>query len=275
MKKDKSLKKQIREHSLIEKFVRKKKNNKHRYITRSILKKKIKYASIFINSELVRDDGLVKLREGSFAKVFSVDAIDLSLTSNIQKSNFFNQLKYLYQIKDLNLRIYKLDDKIDLNANKDYYKGLMEEFSDDTSKLEFLKERYERLESLEEKNLTTTSRYYFVLVSDNDKTLEHMANEIKMQCYNMTPKLMIEPITNKLEIYQFLVNLYVSSANIEQLLWSDLMELIAPFYVHENIGYIKLDEEEIQVVTIKRLPPFIDELFFEDLFNVPNTSNTK
>ena len=271
MKKDKSLKKQIREHKLIEKFVRKKKNNKHRYITRSILKKKIKYASSFINSELVRDDGLVKLREGSFAKVFSVDAIDLSLTSNIQKSNFFNQLKYLYQIKDLNLRIYKLDDKIDLNANKDYYKGLMEEFSDDTSKLEFLKERYERLESLEEKNLTTTSRYYFVLVSDNDKALEHMANEIKMQCYNMTPKLMIEPITNKLEIYQFLVNLYVSSANIEQLLWSDLMELIAPFYVHENIGYIKLDEEEIQVVTIKRLPPFIDELFFEDLFNVPNT----
>ena len=271
MKKDKNLKKQIREHSLIEKFVRKKKNNKHRYITRSILKKKIKYASSFINSELVRDDGLVKLREGSFAKVFSVDAIDLSLTSNIQKSNFFNQLKYLYQIKDLNLRIYKLDDKIDLNANKDYYKGLMEEFSDDTSKLEFLKERYERLESLEEKNLTTTSRYYFVLVSDNDKALEHMANEIKMQCYNMTPRLMIEPITNKLEIYQFLVNLYVSSANIEQLLWSDLMELIAPFYVHENIGYIKLDEEEIQVVTIKRLPPFIDELFFEDLFNVPNT----
>ena len=271
MKKDKNLKKQIREHSLIEKFVRKKKNNKHRYITRSILKKKIKYASSFINSELVRDDGLVKLREGSFAKVFSVDAIDLSLTSNIQKSNFFNQLKYLYQIKDLNLRIYKLDDKIDLNANKDYYKGLMEEISDDTSKLEFLKERYERLESLEEKNLTTTSRYYFVLVSDNDKALEHMANEIKMQCYNMTPRLMIEPITNKLEIYQFLVNLYVSSANIEQLLWSDLMELIAPFYVHENIGYIKLDEEEIQVVTIKRLPPFIDELFFEDLFNVPNT----
>lgn len=140
LKKDKSLKKQIREHSLIEKFVRKK-NNKHRYITRSILKKKIKYASSFINSELVRDDELVKLREGSFAKVFSVDAIDLSLTSNIQKSNFFNQLKYLYQIKDLNLRIYKLDDKIDLNANKDYYKGLMEEFSDDTSKLEFLKER--------------------------------------------------------------------------------------------------------------------------------------
>ena len=89
LKKDKSLKKQIREHSLIEKFVRKK-NNKHRYITRSILKKKIKYASSFINSELVRDDGLVKLREGSFAKVFSVDAIDLSLTSNIQKSNFFN-----------------------------------------------------------------------------------------------------------------------------------------------------------------------------------------
>lgn len=214
---------------------------------------------------------VILLRDNAFAIVYSVDAIDLSLTSNIQKNNFFNQLKYLYQLKDLNLRVYKLDDKIDLNANKDYYNDLIKFYQEDELKVNFLKERYERLEILEELNLTTTSRYYFVLINENDKALEHIAEEVEMQCYNMTPRLNIQRIINKLEVYQFLINLYLSNANIEQLLWSDLTELISPFYVNETIGNLCVDNENVQVITIKKLPPFIDELFFEELFNVPNT----
>lgn len=268
---DKSEKKKIKERKIVEKFKKKKDKNKTKYITKNILDKKLKNAITFTNSDYVLDDGIIKLRDNNFARVYSVDAIDLSLTSNTQKNNFFNQLKYLYQIKDLNLRMYKLDDKIDLNANKDYYRKLIEEYSNDESKVEFLNERLERLDILEERNLTTTSRYYFVLTSNNEKALEHIGEEVEMQCYNMTPRLMLKKITNKLEIYQFLVNLYISSASIEQLMWSDLIELIAPFFFNENMGYIKVDEEEVQVITIKRIPPFIDELFFEELFNVPDT----
>ena len=264
-------KKQEKEHKIIEQFAKKRDKVKQKYLTKNKLKRKFKNAEIFVNTDFVNDDGIIKLRDNSFAKVLSVDAIDLSLTSNTQKNNFFNQLKYLYQLKDLNLRIYKLDDKIDLNANKDYYTKLIEEYSDDEEKVRFLKERYDRLELLEEQNLTTTSRYYFVLVSDNDKALEHISDEVSIHCYNMTPKLNVKEITNKLEIYQFLINLYVSTANIEQLMWSDLIELISPFFIQENMGYIKVDEEEIEVITIKRIPPFIDELFFEELFNVPDT----
>ncbi|MBQ7140913.1 MAG: DUF87 domain-containing protein [Bacilli bacterium] len=268
---DKSEKKKIKERKIVEKFKKKKDKNKTKYITKNILDKKLKNAITFTNSDYVLDDGIIKLRDNNFARVYSVDAIDLSLTSNNQKNNFFNQLKYLYQIKDLNLRMYKLDDKIDLNANKDYYRKLIEEYSNDESKVEFLNERLERLDILEERNLTTTSRYYFVLTSNNEKALEHIGEEVELQCYNMTPRLMLKKITNKLEIYQFLVNLYISSASIEQLMWSDLIELIAPFFFNENMGYIKVDEEEVQVITIKRIPPFIDELFFEELFNVPDT----
>lgn len=268
---DKSENKKIKERKIVEKFKKKKDKNKTKYITKNILDKKLKNAITFTNSDYVLDDGIIKLRDNNFARVYSVDAIDLSLTSNTQKNNFFNQLKYLYQIKDLNLRMYKLDDKIDLNANKDYYRKLIEEYSNDESKVEFLNERLERLDILEERNLTTTSRYYFVLTSNNEKALEHIGEEVEMQCYNMTPRLMLKKITNKLEIYQFLVNLYISSASIEQLMWSDLIELIVPFFFNENMGYIKVDEEEVQVITIKRIPPFIDELFFEELFNVPDT----
>ena len=236
-----------------------------------MLKSKYKNAQSFLNSTIVNDNGIIYLRDKSFATVFSVDAIDLSLTSNNQRNNFFHQLKYLYQLKDLNLRIYKLDDKIDLNVNKDYYASLINDFSIDEEKVKFLKESYDRLNLLEESNLTTTSRYYFVLVNENDKALEHMTEEFKMQCCNMTPKLNIKLMTNKLEIYQFLKNLYISNVSLEQLMWSDLTELISPFYIQENIDSLKLDEEEIQIVAIKELPPFIDELFFEELFNVSNT----
>ncbi len=92
---------------------------------KGVFKNKFKNASTFMNSKIVDDKGIINLRDNSYAKVFSVDAIDLSLTLNTQKNNFFHQLKYLYQLKDLDLRIYKLDDKIDLTANKDYYKKLM------------------------------------------------------------------------------------------------------------------------------------------------------
>lgn len=264
-------KNKIKEHKILEKFLKRKDKVKNKYLTRSVLIKKYRNAQTFTNSEFVNNNGIIKLRDNSYARVYSVDAIDLSLTSNIQKQNFFHQLKYLYQLKGLNLRIYKLDDKIDLNANKDHYNKLMEEYSTDEQRVEFLKERYYKLEELEHENLTTTSRYYFVIVNDNEKALEHIVEEVEMQCYNMTPRLNIKMITNKLEIYQFLVNLYLSTASIDQLMWSNLVELITPFFIQENMGYIKADEDEIQIITIKKLPPFIDELFFEELFNVPDT----
>lgn len=132
-------KKKLKEHKTIETFVKKKEKQKEKYLTKSDLKEKFKNSQLFINSDFVNDDGVIKLRDNSFAKVFSVDAIDLSLTSNTQKQNFFHQLKYLYQLKDLNLRIYKLDDKIDLNANKDYYIKLINKYSDDEIKTNFLR----------------------------------------------------------------------------------------------------------------------------------------
>ena len=263
--------KKQKERKIIDNFIKKREKLKKEYITENILEKKLSNAEVFVNVDFVDNNGMIKLRDNSFAKVLSVEAIDLSLTSNNQKVNFFHQLKYLYQLKDLNLRIYKLDDKIDLNANKDYYKNLINKYSQDEEKKEFLKERYDRLEMLERENLTTNSRYYFVLISDNDKILEHTSEEVILYTYNMTPRLNVKPMINKLEIYQFLINLYFSNANIEQLMWSDLIDLISPFFIQENMSCIKADEEEIQVVTIKRLPPFIDELFFEELFNVPNT----
>lgn len=264
-------KKKLNEKNIISSFIKNKEKKKSLYISKKILKNKYKNSQMFMSIDQILENGILKIKTGEYASVYSVDAIDLSLSSNNQKINFFNQLRFLYQLRDLNLRIYKLDDMIDLNANRDYYNKLIKKFEYDENKVRFLKERLEQFEVLEKKNLTTTSRYYFVIISNNDKLLEHVSEDVEIQCSNMTPRLNIQKITNKLELYQFLVNLYLTDASLDQIMWSNLVELIAPFFINENMNFLKIDEEEVQIITLKKIPLFVDELFFEELFNVPDT----
>ena len=273
MESKKDIRRKRKQDKMLLRYKKKKQDKKkqNKYITKKILNEKVKNSQSFFNLDFVNEDGLINLKTGEYAKVLSVQALDLSLTSNIQKQNFFEQMRYLFQIKDLDLRMYKLDDMLDLNGNKDNYLKLIDKYKDDEDKVKFLKERYNRILLLEQENLSTTSMYYFVLVSNNEKLLEHQLEDIKIQCYNMTPRMNISELENKLEVYQFLINLYMSNASIEQLLWCDLSELIVPFYIRENTCSLRFDDEEIQVVAIKNVPPFIDELFLEQLFNTSNT----
>lgn len=234
------------------------------------LKKRIKNSQSFNNVDFVLNNGIIKLKSNEFAKIMSVEAIDLSLSSSNQKNNFFSQLKFLFQLKNLDLRIYKLDDKLDFNSNKEYYQKLIDKYKDDELKSYFLKERYSRYINLEYEKLTTTSRYYFCIISKSEKMLMHQVEELEMQCYNMIPRLNIKQINNKLEIYQFLINFYFSEANLEQIIYYDLPDLITPYYIRENINSITFDDRLIQFVVIKNLPLFVMDLFFEELFNIPN-----
>lgn len=259
-----------KEESLIKKLIRREKKKKKEYISKGVIKKKIKNSKSYFNIDKV-EDGIIYLKTGEVAKVISVEAVDLSLTSNNQKLSFFNQLKFLYQIKNLDLRIYKLDDRINLNANKDYYNDLIKKFETNENKTKFLSERLNLFELLEVDNLTVTSKYYFVVISKNTILLTKAVGEIEQSCCNINPRLPIECLNNKLEIYQFLINLYLSNSSLEQLLWCNLIDLITPYYISERSTFIKFDELEVQMVSIKNIPPFLDELFFEEVFNVPNT----
>ena len=82
------------------------------------MKRRIKNSQTFSNVKSVADDGLIELKTGEVASLIEVKAIDLSLTSKSEKNNFFYALKSLYQIRNLNLKCYKLDQKINLNNNK-------------------------------------------------------------------------------------------------------------------------------------------------------------
>ena len=241
------------------------------------MKRRFKNSKVFTNIKSVGDDGLLELKNGGYASLIELKAVDLSLSSNQEKTNFFYYLKSLYQIKNLNLKCIKVDERINLNNNKLYLKtkingieDLIEKNKHDLQRLLLLKENFNLIEDLESNNYTVSSIYYLVVIAKDTNELERQLDEIEDLFANIQPKLNIEIITNRLEVYKFLSNLYLSDNPLDILMWSDLVDLLVPVKIAERTNMLKLDNKEIQLVTIKNIPPFVEELFFEEVFNYPN-----
>lgn len=247
-------------------------NNKRKvkYIDKHKMKKRAKNSQYFSNVKDVGEDGLIELKTGEVASLIEVKAIDLSLTSKREKENFFYGLKSLYQIKGLTMKCYKLDQKINLNNNKINLESLVNEYKDDEKKSKLLDESKRLIEELEDNNYTVSSIYYWVVIAKDVETLEKQLDELEEIVANIVPKLNIEIITNRLEIYKFLTNLYMNPVSLDNLVWSDLPTLISPLNLTEKVNMLKIDNIDTQIVTIKSIPPFVEGLFFEEIFNVPN-----
>ena len=234
------------------------------------MKKRIKSSQSFSNIKNICDNGVIELKTGEVASILEIKAIDLSLTARSEKQVFFQMLKSLYQIKDLDLKCYKLNEKINLNANKLNLDEMLEYFKDDLSRVELLDESRRLIDELESKNYTISSIYYFVVIAKNINMLDKVLDEVKETISNTNPEINYEEINNKLEIYKVLSNMYLTSNSLDQLVWSDLPDLLSPMNISERVSSLKIDDREVQMLTIKTVPPFIDELFFEELFNYPS-----
>ena len=234
------------------------------------MNRRIKNSQTFSNVKSVADDGLIELKTGEVASLIEVKAIDLSLTSKSERNNFFFALKSLYQIRNLNLKCYKLDQKINLNNNKINLEELINYYKDDSQKEKLLDESKRLIEELEENHFTISSVYYLVVIAKDLNTLEKQLDEIEEIISKITPRINMEVIDNRLEIYKFLTNLYMNPKALDDLIWSDLPSLVSPLSIQEKTNMLKMDDKDIQMVTIKNIPPFVDELFFEEIFNVPD-----
>ena len=234
------------------------------------MNRRIKNSQTFSNVKSVADDGLIELKTGEVASLIEVKAIDLSLTSKSERNNFFFALKSLYQIRNLNLKCYKLDQKINLNNNKINLEELINYYKDDSQKEKLLDESKRLIEELEENHFTISSVYYLVVIAKDLNTLEKQLDGIEEIISKITPRINMEVIDNRLEIYKFLTNLYMNPKALDDLIWSDLPSLVSPLSIQEKTNMLKMDDKDIQMVTIKNIPPFVDELFFEEIFNVPD-----
>ena len=168
------------------------------------------------------------------------------------------------------MKCIKLDKKVNLNKNKLNYENLIEKLKDDDKRVRLLEENYALIKNIEDSNETLSSSYYFILIAKDIETLNRQLDALENITFNLNPKLYIELIINKLEIYSFLCNFYYSSASLDQLMTYDLPELVSPLYLAEKGNLLCIDDKEVQLVTIKGLPKFLNKMYLNAIFNIPN-----
>ena len=180
----------------LNKVKKQKDKTKSKYINSRVMKRRFKNSKLFTNIKQIGDDGLLELKSGGFASLIEIKAVDLSLSSNQEKTNFFHVLKTLYQIKDLNLKCYKIDEKINLNNNKLNINSLIDKLKYDLRKINLLKESLNLIDELEKNNFTVSSVYYLVIIAKDLNLLERQLDEIEDLFANIQPKLNMEIINN-------------------------------------------------------------------------------
>ena len=245
-----------------------KSNKKDIYLSKSILKKKVQNSQSFTNIKSINDNGTILLKTGEYAIFYNVNPVDLSLTSDKEQNTFFHLLSKLYRLP-FTIKAYKFDEKINLNINKENYLELIKNTTDDVKK-NILINNHNFIEAIENENMTSASSYYLAIISKNKEALEKNKEEFELNCSNISPKLEIEQITNKKNLVKIFCNMYFSNNNLDQIMYYDFIDLITPIKINEGISTLKFDDEEIQLLSIKNYPLFIEHGFLDRIINLPN-----
>lgn len=251
------------------KIINKAYSKEQQYIKADMLKKKISNSSVFTNVKKI-ENGILYLKDNTYAKFFSVIPIDLSLTNKDEQDLFYYTLSQLYKLKVV-IKAYKYDEKINLNANKQYYDKLIKNATNEIQK-EVLKSNLDFINFIEEEKVTYSSSYFFAIICKTKDELKKSINEFENLCFNTTPKLYVSQIDNQKELYKILSNIYFCNTTLDHLMYYDLVDLLVPLKLEEQASFLKVDDKNIQLVAIKSYPPFIEKNFLDSIVNLPNVN---
>ena len=242
-------------------------NREEKYITKSMLKKKLQNSQSFTNIKDISDNGVITLKTNQLAIFYKVSPIDLSLTNKNEQELFFHTLSKLYRLP-FTIKAYKFDEKINLNINKENYLKLINEETN-VARKDLLTNNYGFIDTIESENLTSASSYYLAIISKNKEALEKNKEEFELACSGIIPKLELELITNKKNLIKIFCNMYFSNNSLDQIIYYDFMDLVTPLKINELISHLKFDDEEVQLLSIKNYPLFIEHGFLDRIINLP------
>ena len=126
------------------------------------------------------------------------------------------------------------------------------------------------IETIENENMTSASSYYIAIIAKNKEALEKNKEEFELACSGVIPKLIVEQIKNKKNLIKIFCNMYFSNNNLDQVIYYDFIDLVCPLKISEQISNLKFDDEEIQLLSIKNYPLFIEHGFLDRIINLPN-----
>ncbi len=265
MRKSKEERKKQKEEKIVKKL---KEKSNHTYLDKQTIKKKLQNSQSFVNIGEITENGLLKLKTGDVAILYKANPIDLSLTNDNEQKVFYHTLSKLYRLP-FTIKAYKFDEKINLNINKENYEKLIEENTENKIRQDLLINNYNFIGAIEEQNMTSASSYYFAIICKNKEALDKAKDDFEKTCDSIIPKLDIELVDNKKWLVKILANLYYSNANLDQIMYYDFIDLLAPLKISEMPNYLKVDNQEIQMVSIKNYPLFIEGGFLDRIINLP------
>ena len=231
------------------------------------MKKKLQNSKIFTNIQEIDNKGIISLKTGQLAILYKVFPIDLSLSSLEEQKIFYQTLSKLYRLP-FTIKIYEFNEMMNLNANKENYLNLIQKYNENVQQKEILINNYAFLETIEEEQLTSTSAYYIAIISRNKEALEKNKEEFEFAIRNVNPRIEIEQLKNKKILVQVFSNMYFSKNNLDQILFYDFIDLIVPMRLSEQISSLKIDNQEIQLLSIKNYPVFIEGGFLDRIVNI-------
>ncbi len=235
------------------------------------MKKRVKNSQTFTNIEEITDNAILKLKSGQLAIFYRVQPIDLTLTNESEQKVFYHTLAKLYRLPGT-IKAYKFDEKINLNVNKENYDKLIQQNIEIPSRTELLIDNRNFIDVIEQDNITTASSYYFCLIAKNKESLEKQKEDFERTCLSTIPKLEIEQVKNKQFLTKILTNMYYSEANLDQLMYYDFFDLIVPLKMSEQPSLLKIEDKEVQLLSIKNYPLFIESGFLDRIVNIPNVN---
>ena len=266
MKEKRDIKKKLKEAKNV-KIAKEKKSNV--YLSSKRLKRKLQNSQSITNIKNINDDGIIELKTNQLAIFYKVNPIDLSLTNSNEQNLFFSTLAKLFRLS-FPIKAYKFDEKINLNINKENYLHLIEKNKDNQARKDLLISNHNFIEQIENENMTSASSYYFSIIAKNKESLEKNKEEFELACSEIVPKLEIEQIKNKKNLVKIFANMYFANCNLDQIIYYDFIDLVAPIKMSEQMSFLKFDDEEIQLLSIKNYPLFIEHGFLDRIINLPN-----
>ncbi len=228
----------------------------------------------------IKDSGLIVYRGGMFGRVIKVGqknfAIEDVVQQNIDINYFANALKQLDQNQSAD--IVKIDRPVNLDGFASELFGRLSAVKDNGEesgiraiKESILRERIDRIDSLNNIRKQYLSDYYIILYGRNEIDLENtavnIANEIA-KCGIGTQLLGLRDTAVFLK-YSFSRNF--DEREIKDLKDEELLAWVKPKEVVFHANRYKVDGTEAAVLAVSEYPLRVKNAWGSELFNIPNT----
>ena len=233
-----------------------------------------------IDLKEIKDNGLIVYRGGMFGRVIKVGqknfGIEDIMQQNVDINYFANALKNLDQNQSAD--IVKIDRPVnldgfasDLFARLTAVKESDEECGIKAIKENILRERIDRIDSLNNIRKQYLSDYYIVIYGRNEFDLESTAVNVASEIGKCGLNTQVLNMRNAVIFLKYSISRNFDEREIKDLKDDELVDWVKPKEIIFHANRYKVDGTEAAVLAVSDYPLRVKNAWGAELFNIPNT----